>query len=878
MRNARAVPLVVLFSLLGPGLSPGEDPKVTPYLGGRFPARAPRESDAWSLVTAFPHLTFKDMTGLVAGPRSTRLYVTSRQGQVWWFENDPEVHERHLFLDVSARCQGWDDSGLLGLAFHPEFGLEGSPNRRYVYAWYCYTSHPIQTPRGRPFAPPVDMTNRLSRFTLKEGKDELDPESELVLIDQHDRHLWHNGGGMFFDEKGLLYISLGDEGADFGNENHVDLSLFSGVIRIDVDQDPTRSHPIRKQPKNGKTAHYLVPNDNPWVGVDGALEEFWAIGLRNPHRMTYDAPTKRIWVGDVGDSTIEEVDVIEKGCNYQWRWKEGTRDHGPRPAVVVGTEHPPIYEYDRSQGYCVIGGYVYRGKALAPELTGKYVFGDLSGAVWALEEPAGSPARAMRLATLPQARNVSYGIGLSSFGVDAAGELYLCQLGDEGHLFKLARTERPPVRPPGLLSQTGAFADLSKLDASRELTPYDVASPLWSDGARKQRWVAAPGPAVFAESDAWRFPQGTVFVKHFERDGRRLETRFLVVGEEVYGLTYRWREDQKDAELLAGNGPEQGPGGWSFPGRDDCLRCHTPQSGWVLGGRTRQLNKGDQLAAWRKAGLVTIPEKAVLESLADPGDATAPLESRVRSYIDANCMHCHVPNGNGRGWFDARATTPLAESGIVEGPVADRLGLEGGRVVRGGEPDLSLLLTRLRRTDERRMPPLAVHRTDEAAARLIEEWIRSLPKTSSPLVGLRADYFAGVDLQRLVHQRVDPAVDFDWSGRAPAPGLGPTDFSVRWRGTVTIPVSGEWTFHISTDDGGRLFVDGKKVIERWVDQGETESTFKVRLEAGRKVPIVFEYYQRGGAAVARLLWSGPGQPRSVIPPRALTPVLPKRWF
>jgi hypothetical protein len=879
MRTARVASLAVLACVLLLDRSPAEErPKPAPFLGGRFPARAPHESDHWALKTAFPALTFKDMTGLFSEPRSKRLYVLSRQGQLFWFENTPDVKEKHLFLDVTAHCQGWDDSGLLGLAFHPDFGLAGSPNRGYVYVWYCHSDHPIVTPRGRPNGPPSDMTDRLSRFTVPDGKDEVDPASELVMIDQHDRHLWHNGGGMFFDTQGFLYISLGDEGADFGNENHVDLSLFSGVLRIDVDEDPKRSHPIPRQPRNGKTAHYLIPNDNPWVGTPNALEEFWAIGFRNPHRMTYDRPTGRIWAGDVGDATIEEVDVVEKGGNYQWRWMEGTRIHGARPRVVVGEERPPVWDYDRSQGYCVIGGYVYRGKALAPELTGRYVFGDLSGAVWALDwQPGEKRGHATRVATLPGAPNVSYGSGLTAFGVDAQGELYLCQFADEGHIFQLVRAEHPPARPPRLLSETGAFTDTAALAASPELFRYDVAAPLWSDGAKKTRWIAAPEPARFSAHDPWEFARGTVFVKHFERDGRRLETRFLVVADEVYGLTYRWREDQKDAELLEGSAPEKGPSGWTFPSRDDCMRCHTAQAGWVLGGRTRQLNRGDQLAAWRAAGLVAIQENGPFDALVDPEDATAPLEARVRSYVDANCMHCHTPNGSGRGWFDARWTTPLAETGIVDGPVNDALGVEGARVVAGGDPERSLLLARMLRNDERRMPPLAVNRHDEAAARLLGEWIRGLPKgPAGPVVGLRAEYFKDPVLHSLVRTQVDPGIDFDWSGHGPVPGIGTDNFSVRWKGSVLVPAAGDWTFGIAVDDGGRLWVDGQKVIDKWFDQGTTEYEVKVHADGARAVPIVFEYYQRGGAAVARLFWEGPGQPRAPIPPQKLRP--PRRWL
>jgi hypothetical protein len=349
------------------------------------------------------------------------------------------------------------------------------------------------------------------------------------------------------------------------------------------------------------------------------------------------------------------------------------------------------------------------------------------------------------------------------------------------------------------------------------------------------------------------------------------------VGEETYGVTYRWRDDQKDADLV-GPGSQSGPDGWTFPSRDDCMRCHTPQAGWVLGVRTRQLALENQLEEWRSAGLVAVPADAKPVRLVDPRDGTAPLESRVRSYLDANCMHCHAPNGSGRGWFDARATTPLAEAGIVDGPVAEPLGIAGARVARSGQPQLSLLLDRMRRTDARRMPPVAVARPDDKAIAMLDEWIRGLEPRELEVVGLRGEYFTGLDLARLVRERTDPAVDFEWGGAAPVAGLKGENFSVRWRGFVEVPRSGEWTLRISVDDGGRLFVDGKKVIDKWVDQGETEHSVTLTLEAGRKIPIAFEYYQRGGNAAARLLWSGPDQPRATIPPRFLTPLPPRRFY
>ena len=137
------------------------------------------------------------------------------------------------------------------------------------------------------------------------------------------------------------------------------------------------SHPIPRQPLNGHTANYFIPNDNPFVGQSNVLEEFFCLGLRSPHRMTYDPPTGRIFIGDVGESAREEVDVIEpgeSGLNFQWNYCEGTL--GKMPATYIGISRGPVLDYPHTDGRAVIGGYVYRGKKFAADLGGKYIFGD----------------------------------------------------------------------------------------------------------------------------------------------------------------------------------------------------------------------------------------------------------------------------------------------------------------------------------------------------------------------------------------------------------------------------------------------------------------------------------------------------------------------
>lgn len=308
-----------------------------------------------------------------------------------------------------------------------------------------------------------------------------------------------------------------------------------------------------------------------------------------------------------------------------------------------------------------------------------------------------------------------------------------------------------PVELPTLLSRTGIFRSLADLTPNPGIVPYTVNAPLWSDGADKRRWIALPGDARidFAPTGEWRFPPGTVFIKHFELDGgkKRLETRLLVVSRTGgYGVTYKWKPDGSDAELLADGRTEEFQDNgrrrvWSYPSRNDCLLCHTTQAGFVLGVKTRQLN-GDytypqsgntdnQLRTWSRLGMFRQPlQKGDIlhfDRLAALDDAKAPLEHRIRSYLDANCAHCHRPNG-ARSTFDARFDTPLAKQNLVDGPlIGADLGVAGARLIAPGEPAKSMIHLRMnRRRDVFNMPPLATHEVDAEALAVLEEWIKSL--------------------------------------------------------------------------------------------------------------------------------------------------------
>jgi uncharacterized repeat protein (TIGR03806 family) len=752
------------------------------FLDGIMPAQPPGQvsSGGWTTVSAFPNLTFPNPTVLLPEPRANHLFVGCREGYIYFFANDPAATNKTLFLDIHLRTQGYDDCGLLGMAFHPEFNLPGSSNAHYFYVYYNYSPSPL-VPGGNHRPPSTTRSyNRLSRFTVPDGSAAADPNSELVLINQFDVNLWHNGGGMFFGSDGFLYLSNGDGGGDNDPQNNtqrIDFGLFSGVLRIDVDQNPARSHPIRRQPQSAASpptgwpasysSNYFIPNDNPWLNAGGSvLEEFWAIGLRSPHRMTFDPPTGQIWNGDVGKDTREEVNLIVRGGNYQWAYMEGTIA-GPKtnPPALLGTEQPPVYDYLHADANaCVIGGYVYRGTQHAADLSGKYIFGDnFSARIWALTySPTGSTVT--YLCSMPAGKNYT---GLSSFGLDQNNELYMCQMGAAGQIWKLARSGAPSPQPPALLSQTGAFTNLASLAHRSGLVPYEVNSPLWSDNAVKQRWIALPNDgapystneqAGFAPSGEWSFPAGTVFVKHFELPvsdtnasvRRRLETRFLVsaTNNAFYGVTYKWRADNTDADLLTNSLSENilitTPGGtrtqiWHYPSQQECLSCHTPSAGWVLGVKTRQLNgdftypatarSDNQLRTWNHLGMLApaINETDIntFDRLVKVSDSSASVENRVRSYLDANCAQCHRPLGV-RANFDARYDTPVAQQNIVSGPVNDSLGIADAREIAPGSLAQSIMYLRVNTNGSTKMPPLARNVVDSNAVLVLAAWIRDL--------------------------------------------------------------------------------------------------------------------------------------------------------
>ena len=668
-------------------------------------------SPTLTLERAFPNLQFTQPIYVSEVPDgSGRLVVVEQAGRILAFPNQEAASAGQVqtFLDIRGRVSAGGEEGLLGLAFAPDYATSGQ----------LFVHYSAAGPRRSVIA----------RFQRSAVDPQLaDPASEELVLSVAQPFSNHNAGMLAFGPDGMLYVALGDGGSGDDPQGHgQDLgTLLGALLRIDV-----------------RTRPYVVPADNPFLATPGARGEIWAYGLRNPFRFSFDRQTGELWLGDVGQGRREEIDLVTRGANLGWRLFEGSLSHLNPGGVPASSVTAPVLDYDRSRGASVIGGYVYRG-ARTPSLQGAYLYADyVSGQVRLLRRGAGGAvSQDELLGTLANP---------SSFGEDAAGEVLI--VSHQGTLWRVVDGQQGGGSFPQRLSQTGLFRDTAALTPAPGLVEYEVNVPFWSDGALKRRWIALPGTssAGFAASGAWTFPPGTVLVKHFEVDAvggrRRLETRVLIheVGGWA-GYTYVWDPNGLDATLDAGAGttiPVQLAAGaitYPVPSRAQCLACHAPGAGSVLGVRTEQLARtftypngvtDDQLRAWGHVGLVSPDPSgtAGLVALPRANDAGAGLEPRARAYLAANCAHCHQPGGPAAVGIDLRFQTPLAASGLLGvAPTRGDLGLANPALIRAGSKESSVLWERLRRRDgTTQMPPLASHRVDQAAVDLIGQWIDGL--------------------------------------------------------------------------------------------------------------------------------------------------------
>jgi glucose/arabinose dehydrogenase len=382
---------------------------------------------------------------------SGRLFIADRPGIIKILDNSQLIDEP--FLNITDRVVSltptYDERGLLGFAFHPDFKNNGK-----IYVYY--------NTKLRSSAPSSwDSTIRLSEFTIsKNNPNKVNASSERILLEFDKPYMNHNGGQIIFGKDNYLYISIGDGGnandvgmghnATIGNGQDT-FSLLGKILRIDVDS------------KTSSTL-YGIPKDNPFYNGKDGLREIYAYGFRNPWRMSIDTKTGKLFVGDAGQNIWEEIDMVEKGGNYGWNLKEGTHcfsvsnpNKSPAQCSNVGYKGEallnPVIEYLNAQqkgglGHTNVGGYMYHGKEF-PQLESKFIFGDWStsfikgdGSLF-VAEPSETGLWDMKQLGISGMKNNRIGEFILGLGHDSENELYVLTTektgptGKTGKVYKL---------------------------------------------------------------------------------------------------------------------------------------------------------------------------------------------------------------------------------------------------------------------------------------------------------------------------------------------------------------------------------------------------------------------------------------------------------
>ncbi|MCH2108819.1 MAG: PQQ-dependent sugar dehydrogenase [Polyangiaceae bacterium] len=683
------------------------------------------------------------------------LYLVEQNGRILSFDPTLETTTATVQLDIRSKVAFFYEPGLLNITFDP-----AHPEHAYLYYMSC-VSQALGVPPpvdGCTFGTAENVFGVVSRFTL-DGDGELLADSERVILEIEHAKTEHNGAGAHFGPDGMLYIAQGDGGEFPALYPQDPNSLLGKILRLDV-------HDEVGEPLEGDTA-YRIPSDNPFVGDDSMRDEVFALGFRNPWRFSFDPerthrglPT--IWLGDVGLVTYEEVNWVEAGKNYGWPIMEGPAcrpgEGGLSYEVTVTNDSscnedssltPPVHAYRQSSGVSVTGGVVYQGDAI-PFLVGQYLYADFSvGMIYALDR------------TRPDLRKTwlyDASLLIPSFSTDLDDEVYVFDWWS-GDIHKIVPSESAPARPATRLSETGCVNPEAPLEPAPGAFRYDVNVPFFSEPEiKKERWAyLAPSSVVTEYDDSGNLilQPGSVLMKHFDYQGRRIETRifYLFDDSQWVGFSYEWLEDESDAILLdSGKDVQIDELLWRYPDRGECMHCHTIPAGRTLGFQLKQLNRiryfpeldvwANQIDTLRSLGrldrvepidrdqplgapgnavIVESPGSDLHAKFPEMDDVEAPLKERVGAYLESNCSHCHRPAGGGRGDIDLRSESFLE--------ICDRISMtavydaENSLLVTPGSPEDSIIYRRITESElPYRMHPYA-RGPDEKGSALIKEWI-----------------------------------------------------------------------------------------------------------------------------------------------------------
>jgi putative heme-binding domain-containing protein len=661
---------------------------------------------------AFTQIALNDALEMIAVPGANRFVAVEKGGKIWSFKDSPDATTKDLLIDLKPDHPPLNYA--YGIAFHPKWKENG-----YVFLSYAYGGG-------------VEDGTKLSRFKLTQQEPPvLDPKSEAVLLTW--RSGGHNGASLQFGLDGMLYISTGDSEVpsppDPLNTGQDISDLLSSILRIDVDHE-----------ENGKA--YAIPKDNPFLKTSNAMPEIWAFGFRNPWKISFDQKG-RLWCGDVGWELWEMIHLVQRGGNHGWSAMEASQPIKPetqRPEPII----PPVAAHPHTEAASITGGYVYHGSRF-PELRDAYIYGDYeTGKIWALWHDGRQVTRREEIADTPHK--------IVSFGQSEDGEVYWMNWEKDTRIYRLAPNPAvgKPGRFPRKLSETGLLTDTAAQTPAAGVHPFEIAEPMWQDVAKAARFIALPdGQRIVThwsgnpEKPNYKveWPTEAVLARTITLRQKRVETQVLHYdGETWNGYSYRWNDQGTDAELVGADGEEftieEQP--WRIHGRAECARCHNNWSGFTLGFQPDQLVSIGGRRADTFAELFDGPFFERLKNrLISSHDDKSGLESRARSWLHANCAHCHRRHGGGSVQLMVNADLPTAETMMInEKPVRGDFGIENAAVIYPYAPQRSILLHRIARTGSGHMPMIGSREPDPHGEKLIARWIHTLqvPRPSESYV------------------------------------------------------------------------------------------------------------------------------------------------
>jgi putative heme-binding domain-containing protein len=652
-----------------------------------------------------------------------RLFVMERGGKVWSFDEKQDVERKDLFVDLKALHPKVNSA--YGLAFHP-----GWRTNRQVYLAYTVGAN-------------LDDGTRLSRFRFTSSDSQppqIEPDSEEVFLTW--RSGGHNGANLQFGPDGMLYVSTGDatapsppDGLNTGQDNS---DILSAVLRIDVDGTEGR-------------LKYRVPPDNPFVGRPNVRPEIWAFGFRNPWKMSFDG-RGRLWVGDVGWELWEMIHLVERGGNHGWSAMEASNPIKPETASDLAPISAPVAAHRHTEAASMTGGYEYQGSRLL-KLRGAYIYGDYeTGKIWALRHDGQRVVEHTEIADTPHK--------IGTFGVGNKGELYYIHYANPATIHRLIPNPRVGQTSdfPRKLSETGLFADTARQRPGAGVYEFSIHEPMWQDGAEATRYIGLPktsgihtdivvrGNGSRNITTAW--PDEAVLAKTIRLGKKPVETQVLHFdGDAWSGYSYRWNEEGSDAELVGAAGEEfdvpvkgwKGGTRYRIPSRAGCMRCHSMWNKFTPAFEPMQL-----------AGFAAFSKQSARDVAVGLGLANAnyfhqnisgelvnsrgagSVDTRARSWLHANCAHCHRRHGGGSAPLEVNFERALSESTMLwELPTRGDFGLTDARTIVPGEPWRSVLNYRVSAIGSGHMPLIGSREVDERGVKLLWDWVAKLPSQST---------------------------------------------------------------------------------------------------------------------------------------------------